>query len=498
MSLTFGATASLRYGAHASAKLGGSTWLIIARRDAVDAVGTGYFLSTLDSGAVARSLFGVVANKLRAHNGAASSDTATMDWTSTDGWVCLAVTKVAGSTNPRFHKYVYSTGVATHESGGVAIVDAATPAGAGGMVAIASNVVGTTIHPVTVDTVAMFDRALSDAECESAAQSLANIMGLGPTWGLWTLDSASLTGATEHFIGSAFVSGTATSLASTDPPLSYGHQIPAQTKAPNPITLAAVWDPVRARVVLTAAAIPSGATTASIVRYDTAVLTNGAAVRGGTLGGTDPGTGFALSDYEHTPGALNTYVLTVPGFGTATATVTPTPSTVWLKSIARPFLNRAVTVVGFSDVVLPARGGVLDVIGRREPVAITEVRGSRQYALTLRAADRAEADALELMLSFGDVLYVQPPSTSCPIPRAMYAYVGDVSFQRAGRSDGAVRYVTLPLTEVAAPDPTIVGYTITWAGVKSTWATWAAVKAAVPTWLALQEYVAAPADEIVG
>lgn len=477
--------------AHPSAKFGGSTTLIVFRKDANFVADLPALLGLLTGGVTEESGIYWATGDLVYVNTTSAGFTVT----TSDGWVALAVTKAAGLAAPRLHKYVYTTGVATHANCAANLNDSAVAGVAGTVRLHGPPASGTARINQSIAALAMYPRVLTDSEIETASQSLMAMKAAEPTWGLWTFEGVS--SIQEFAFGGTVTSGAATSVSTTDAPLPLGHP-PVMQAAELPLKLVATWDDVRGRVVLTASQIPASATTVtSLERFDTAVLTNGDAVRGGTLGGTDPGAGFSLSDYEYTPGVVNTYRMTISG-RTATATVTPAPTTVWLKSIARPFLNRQVTVVGFDTVTLPARGGVLDVIGRREPVAITEVRGSRQYALTLRAADRVEADALELMLSFGDVLYVQPPSASCVVPRAMYAYVGDVSFQRAGRSDGEVRYVTLPLTEVAAPDPSIVGYTITWAGVKSTWATWAAVKAAVPTWLALQEYVAAPADEIVG
>lgn len=265
----------------------------------------------------------------------------------------------------------------------------------------------------------------------------------------------------------------------------------------------------RVRVVVTALpANPAGTNYAVLDRFDTAALTGGVTVRGGaevdvptTAGAT--GT-FTIDDYEFEPDVALTYRVRTYSAAhallqTQTGTVTAALAQVWLKSPTRPFLNRPVTVVDFGDVTSPARGGVLEVVGRRLPVAVTEVRGSRRYDLVLRAVDRAEADAIELFLSFGDVVYVQVPA-ACSVPRSMYAFVGDSAARRAARHDSPVRYVSLPLTEVDAPDPTIVGFTITWAGVQSTWATWADLLAdpAVPTWLDVQQYVADPNDEITG
>ena len=274
-----------------------------------------------------------------------------------------------------------------------------------------------------------------------------------------------------------------------------------------PATLTAVYDPTLARITLTAAGLNAATARTEILRWEDGeppTFERGTVVRGSDIGAATAGV---VHDYEFAPGKANRYALynyTVDGSGLEVVSSTPQDTTptlgaVWLKSVARPFLNRTVTVTDFSDVSRPARGSVVDVLGRRLPVAVTEVRGSRQYELTVRAADAAEVGALALMLSFGDTLFVHVPA-DCPVPASGHFYVGDVSERRPPKHDSFARYFSLPLTEVDAPDASVVGYTITWAGVMAAWATWAAVLAdpAVPTWLDLVEYVSAPSDEVVG
>lgn len=182
---------------------------------------------------------------------------------------------------------------------------------------------------------------------------------------------------------------------------------------------------------------------------------------------------------------------------TIDAAVTPAPTATWLRSPLRPFLDMAVSVTDFSTITTPARAGVFEVLGRSNPIAVTEVRGSRRYELTITTADVAGAAALEDFLAFGDVVLIQPPSSACPIPGPLYASVGDVTERRPGRHDGARRYFVLPLTECSGPDPLVVGSTITWNGVVSAFATWNAVIAAKATWNALCSTVSAPTDEVI-
>lgn len=264
--------------------------------------------------------------------------------------------------------------------------------------------------------------------------------------------------------------------------------------------LTPTWDAALARVVLAVTAIPGAATSLTITRY-VGGSASGTAVRGGDLGGADPGTSATVSDREFTPGAVNLYTARAYAAGvltsSASGSITPTLMAPWLRSPTRPFLDRPVTVQSIGDVTRPSRAGVFEVLGRRLPVAVTEVRGSRRFDLVLTAATRDERNAIELFTSFGDVLLFQPPA-GCDLPGPLYASVGDVAVQRRGAHDTQRRYLILPLTEVSAPDPSIVGSTVTWLGVQSAYATWSAVMAAKPTWLALQETVSNPVDEVVG
>lgn len=271
------------------------------------------------------------------------------------------------------------------------------------------------------------------------------------------------------------------------------------------MSLSATYLPDLSRVALSATTWGATVTYVVVDRYDTAALTNPEGVRGGAHVPISTGDTLLLDDYEFTPGVVNTYRVRaynasnveVPTYS-YTATVTPTLDSVWLKSIARPFLNRAVQVVDFSDVEMPARGALFEILGRRAPVAVTDVRGSRRYVLSLRAVTREEADAIELALSFGDVVLVHVPD-DCPVPRSMFAVVGDVSIGRAGsKHDTEQRYITLPLTEVAAPAAELVGSTSTYGGLASAYGTYADLAADFATYLDLAQYVASPDDEVVG
>ena len=256
------------------------------------------------------------------------------------------------------------------------------------------------------------------------------------------------------------------------------------------MALDATFDPVLSRVRLAATAIDP-ATEALFERSTDG--THWTTVRGGAevpVSGSDTAS---LDDYEFAPGVQNTYRVT-GGADVYTDTVTPAQTSVWLKSITRPFLNRAVDVVDYSEIVRPARNGVFEVIGRSFPVGITDVRSSRRWTLDLHTLTVADADVLDLVFASGDPLYVQVPAGS-DIPSG-YVVVGDVTRSKWGVRSGR-RFFSLPLTEVAAPGPDVVGSTVTWAALIAEFGTWADVLAEFGTWADVLEHVASPDVVIV-
>jgi hypothetical protein len=177
-----------------------------------------------------------------------------------------------------------------------------------------------------------------------------------------------------------------------------------------------------------------------------------------------------------------------------TGSITPTLDRVWLKNLARPFLNRAITVTDWSDVEQPSRNGVFDIVGRTLPVAVTDVRTSRRYTLTVMADTADDAEELRLCLAAGDPVLLHVPE-DCDVP-GMYAVVGDVSIAR--RSPRAKRrFLTLPMVECAAPGPDIIGATATYQTIVNNYATYADLLAAFATYQDVLELIAEPAEVIV-
>src|SRR5690606_25627831 len=80
------------------------------------------------------------------------------------------------------------------------------------------------------------------------------------------------------------------------------------------------------------------------------------------------------------------------------AVITPELDSPWIKSITRPYLNHPVKLYEFGAEQRRARSGVFDVVGRTYPVAVTDVRRSREQEIQLLTEDRSEQDALNYIL----------------------------------------------------------------------------------------------------
>src|SRR5690606_31610752 len=178
--------------------------------------------------------------------------------------------------------------------------------------------------------------------------------------------------------------------------------------------------------------------------------------------------------------------------------ITPMLDGVWIKSIARPFLNRPLPrVLDVSPIQRQSRSGVFELVGRSLPVVVGSVRGSRRWTLTVLTEGQSDAEALDLMLASGDPLLIQvPPGSSIP---GGYVTAEDTAEQRYPdmRDPREPRAFTLPLIECAPPGPDVVGATATCQTVLDLYATCADVLAAHATCAELLDLIADPSEVIV-
>ena len=262
------------------------------------------------------------------------------------------------------------------------------------------------------------------------------------------------------------------------------------------IALTLVYDPVLSRVRISATGMDVF-TLATVERSTNQI--NWTTVRGGEAITVAGGT-FGLSDYEFAPNVVNYYRLrTLVPFGQSeVADITPTLTAIWLKSVARPFLNLTIsTPLGDTfRFERPERGGAFPVVGRSLPVAVTDVRGSKQYTLKVRTDTDDAGSDLDLLLAGGDILFLHVPPGSVIPTGGVFLYAGRTAVEYPIPPD-PMRFTTIPVVEVAAPGPDVVGATSSWTTVLATYASWADVIAAKASWSELLDLVGDGSEVIV-
>lgn len=191
-------------------------------------------------------------------------------------------------------------------------------------------------------------------------------------------------------------------------------------------------------------------------------------------------------DYEYAAGVTTEYLIEglasdgVTVLSTARVSRDGSGDRPWLKVIADPASN--VPVVLFDEPVRITRAdrtALYDVVGRSDPIIVSDVAGSRRFTVRLVVESTAAADELDETLALGTPIYLQvPPDGPCP---SVYASVGEYDRVRSSRK--STRWIfTLPLTEVAAPPSTVYGTFATYATVLEDHASYDALLDAVATY----------------
>src|SRR5688572_2572150 len=175
--------------------------------------------------------------------------------------------------------------------------------------------------------------------------------------------------------------------------------------------------------------------------------------------------------------------------GTTTITsnmVTLDVTKAWLRHPGQPTLSMQVDVQGDGEPVRRVNRAVLEPLGRRYPIVVTDGRRkAKQSTLTLRTQTLDEADALLALVDDAAVLLLDiPPAWGWGVTH-QYVSLGDLTETRTtGATRGAwvpVREWTAPYDVVDRPADTIAGDR-TWANVLSEAATWADVMDMYDTW----------------
>lgn len=238
-----------------------------------------------------------------------------------------------------------------------------------------------------------------------------------------------------------------------------------------------------ASVSLTAGSL-AGITSFSITRNDPDGISR--AVRSATNISTGGAGTMAFFDYECPLEVDVTYTLT-PNTGSPVTSglvyvwTNDQGSIYWLKNVASASQNVTVNVASMSDVSRKARVlGRYDVLGRANPVVVSDVRGGREGAFSLFTETLEEAAAVRDLLSTGFVLFLQcPRRVNFP---DMYFVAGDAT-ETWLTAMGEERMFEVPFTEVDAPTDDLVAVGAnSWALVVQ-FGTWNNLKNKRATWL---------------
>lgn len=200
-------------------------------------------------------------------------------------------------------------------------------------------------------------------------------------------------------------------------------------------------------------------------------------VRGGEVGVTGGFMNRPVDDYEYVAGVDTIYLIegvTDAGATAQSAQITRSGARdrAWIKFVANPVLNQKLRLTDYSEIQRQSRSGLYEVLGRSDPVIVSDVHGSRKLTINVACLTQAEADNLDHALSQGIPCFLQMPP-DVPLP-SIYASIGDYAFNRpdGARPTSVRRIFEIPLTEVAAPPPSVVGAFATWATVLDQYATW--------------------------
>lgn len=212
-------------------------------------------------------------------------------------------------------------------------------------------------------------------------------------------------------------------------------------------------------------------------------------VRGGVTLPISGGVG-QLDDYEFYADVQNWYRITPidPPGSAETDSITPSlDGHPWLKSIKYPLQNTAVRVSDYGDIQNASRAAAFSVEGRALPTGVFELSGGRDHTLILRTTDQATEDHLKVMVRTGDWFYIHVPTVGVAgregnllLPGSMYVMMGTPTIHRIGGVSGE-HLISLPLTEVTAPGPDVVGTTLTVGGLVALHGSVTSVWAAYPT-----------------
>lgn len=209
------------------------------------------------------------------------------------------------------------------------------------------------------------------------------------------------------------------------------------------------------------------------------------AVRGAT-GATPPGDVWIGYDYEGTNGVAAIYraranTATITGPWTTSTGATWTSTDHWLKDLRSPGNNVTVEISTMPQRQYGIEQVVYRVLGRADPVVVSDVRQYHTASITFEVYSAAEADNLRDLLSSGTVLLQIGTGLGYD---SIYLVAGTIIDHHAAEQIGTEwRYVEVNYTAVGIPPDDGVDSTgLTWGDINSSYATWQLLLDTGDTW----------------
>jgi hypothetical protein len=174
---------------------------------------------------------------------------------------------------------------------------------------------------------------------------------------------------------------------------------------------------------------------------------------------------------------------------TITSPVLPDGDYVWFKSPGLPALNVTVMMETAIKWERAARKTSLAIVGRKNPVDITDVRLGRTGTLSVLIWDEPSHVLFDQLLDPGLPVLIQA-MPGYGLPGNLYLSVGDVSSESVVgvANDEGWRW-TLAVNSVDRPEGGLQGSAAgTWQDVLGDYGTWSAVDASFPSWTEVLTY----------
>jgi hypothetical protein len=254
-----------------------------------------------------------------------------------------------------------------------------------------------------------------------------------------------------------------------------------------PVTFTAVIDGTHRWIILSVSC--TGMTGASIYR----ITPDGTRAVRNALDKVAAGA-LNVADYEAPQNQALKYVAVVTdGTLAATSSIVTVSGTIdrggdVLFGLTNPLATVPVHVVGIPDLSTAAPQEAVHVVGRADPIIVSDVRSYPTGSLLLATVTDEERIAVNGLLADGTILAFSPRYPTYGFDDVWYLSIGGVSEKRASEVvTDPTREWTLAFQRIAPPPADFIGPAFaTWNDVYTAGSTWSGILIAGTTWLDLQ------------